>query len=183
MSILVNEHTKVVVLGITGSEGTFHAARMLEYGTKVVAGMTPGKGGMTHLGVPVFNTVSDAVKATGPTRRPSSSRRSPRRTPSWNRPMRASAGRVHHRGHPHVRHDQGQVVHRGEERGPDRAEHARRHIAREVQDRDHARPHPQTGHHRIISRSGTLTYEAVQQTSKRATAIDGVGIGETRSSG
>jgi succinyl-CoA synthetase alpha subunit len=65
MSILVNEHTKVIVLGITGTEGTFHATRMLEYGTKVVAGMTPGKGGTTHLGVPVFNTVSDAVKATG----------------------------------------------------------------------------------------------------------------------
>ena len=65
MSILIDERTKVVILGITGTEGTFHAARMIEYGTKVVAGMTPGKGGMTHLGVPVFNTVSDAVKATG----------------------------------------------------------------------------------------------------------------------
>jgi succinyl-CoA synthetase alpha subunit len=65
MSILVNENTRVVVLGITGGEGTFHATRMLEYGTKVVAGMTPGKGGATHIGVPVFNTVADAVKATG----------------------------------------------------------------------------------------------------------------------
>ena len=65
MSILVDEKTRVVVLGITGSEGTFHAQRMLEYGTKVVAGMTPGKGGTTHLGVPVYNTVSDAVKSEG----------------------------------------------------------------------------------------------------------------------
>jgi succinyl-CoA synthetase alpha subunit len=65
MSILVNENTKVVVQGITGSEGTFHAERMIEYGTKVVAGVTPGKGGQTHLGVPVFNTVADAVKRTG----------------------------------------------------------------------------------------------------------------------
>lgn len=65
MSILVNENTKVVVQGITGSEGTFHAERMIEYGTKVVAGVTPGKGGQTHLGVPVFNTVADAVKKTG----------------------------------------------------------------------------------------------------------------------
>jgi len=65
MSILVDERTRVVVLGITGSEGTFHAQRMLEYGTKVVAGMTPGKGGTKHLGVPVYNTVSDAVKAEG----------------------------------------------------------------------------------------------------------------------
>jgi succinyl-CoA synthetase alpha subunit len=61
MSILVDENTRVVVQGITGGEGTFHAERMLEYGTKVVAGVTPGKGGQTHLDVPVFNTVADAV--------------------------------------------------------------------------------------------------------------------------
>jgi succinyl-CoA synthetase alpha subunit len=65
MSILIDEKTKVVILGITGTEGTFHATRMIEYGTKVVAGMTPGKGGTTHLGVPVFNTVAEAVAATG----------------------------------------------------------------------------------------------------------------------
>ena len=62
MSILVDEKTRVVVLGITGGEGTFHAQRMLEYGTKVVAGMTPGKGGTRHLGVPVYNTVAEAVR-------------------------------------------------------------------------------------------------------------------------
>ena len=61
MSILVDENTRVVVQGITGGEGTFHTERMLEYGTKVVAGVTPGKGGQKHLGVPVFNTVADAV--------------------------------------------------------------------------------------------------------------------------
>jgi len=65
MSILLDEQTRVVVLGITGSEGTFHAQKMIEYGTKVVAGMTPGKGGASHLGVPVFNTVADAVAGTG----------------------------------------------------------------------------------------------------------------------
>jgi succinyl-CoA synthetase alpha subunit len=65
MSILIDEKTRVVVLGITGSEGTFHATKMIEYGTKVVAGMTPGKGGTTHLGVPVYNTVSDAVREQG----------------------------------------------------------------------------------------------------------------------
>jgi succinyl-CoA synthetase alpha subunit len=65
MSILLDEKTRVVVLGITGSEGTFHAQKMIEYGTKVVAGMTPGKGGTRHLGVPVFNTVGEAVSAAG----------------------------------------------------------------------------------------------------------------------
>jgi succinyl-CoA synthetase alpha subunit len=65
MSILVDKNTRVVVLGITGGEGTFHTQRMIEYGTRVVAGMTPGKGGTTHLGVPVFNTVAEAVKTEG----------------------------------------------------------------------------------------------------------------------
>ncbi len=65
MSILVNEHTKVIVQGFTGREGTFHATQMIEYGTKVVGGVTPGKGGTKHLNKPVFNTVADAVKATG----------------------------------------------------------------------------------------------------------------------
>ncbi len=61
MSILVDETSRVVVQGLTGSEGTFHAEQMLEYGTKVVAGVTPGKGGQHHLGLPVFNCVADAV--------------------------------------------------------------------------------------------------------------------------
>lgn len=65
MSILVDENTRVVIQGITGGEGTFHTKRMLEYGTKVVAGVTPGKGGQTHLDVPVFNTVADAVAEEG----------------------------------------------------------------------------------------------------------------------
>src|SRR5713101_7931119 len=64
MSVLVNENTRVVVQGLTGREGSFHAQQMLEYGTKVVAGVTPGKGGTKHLDAPVFNTVADAVRAT-----------------------------------------------------------------------------------------------------------------------
>ena len=64
MSILVDEKTKVVVQGITGNEGMFHARQMVEYGTKVVAGVTPGKGGQKIDGIPVFNTVSEAVKNT-----------------------------------------------------------------------------------------------------------------------
>ncbi len=65
MSVLVNENTKVIVQGITGGEGSFHAKQMLEYGTEVVGGVTPGKGGQTFEGVPVFDTVSDAVAETG----------------------------------------------------------------------------------------------------------------------
>ena len=65
MSVLVDQKTRVVVQGLTGREGGFHAEQMIAYGTKVVAGVTPGKGGTKHLDVPVFNTVADAVKETG----------------------------------------------------------------------------------------------------------------------
>lgn len=66
MSILVEAETRVVVMGMTGAEGTFHTQRMQEYGTRVVAGVTPGKGGRTHLGLPVFNTLAEAVGAERP---------------------------------------------------------------------------------------------------------------------
>src|SRR5690242_21367894 len=65
MSILINKKTRVICQGITGAQGTFHTEQALAYGTKMVAGVTPGKGGQTHIGLPVFDTVAEAVAATG----------------------------------------------------------------------------------------------------------------------
>jgi succinyl-CoA synthetase alpha subunit len=65
LSVLVDKNTRLIVQGITGKEGTFHTLQMIDYGTQVVGGVTPGKGGTTHEGVPVFNTVAEAVRATG----------------------------------------------------------------------------------------------------------------------
>lgn len=65
MSVLVNKNSRIIVQGFTGSEGSFHSTQMIDYGTNVVGGVTPGKGGQTHLGLPVFNTVREAVNKTG----------------------------------------------------------------------------------------------------------------------
>ena len=65
MSVLVNKNSKIIVQGFTGSEGTFHSTQMIDYGTNIVGGVTPGKGGLKHLNKPVFNTVEEAVTKVG----------------------------------------------------------------------------------------------------------------------
>ena len=111
MSILVDRSTRVVVQGITGREGTFHALRCKEYGTQVVGGVTPGKGGTTHEGFPVWNTVEEAVREAGRRLRADlrAARRRRRRDHGGGRRGHA-AGRLHHRGHSRGRHGAGQGV-------------------------------------------------------------------------
>ena len=92
MSILVDKNTKVICQGFTGKQGTFHSEQAIAYGTKMVGGTSPGKGGTTHLGLPVFDTVREAAKKPAPTASPPPSmcRRLSPPTPSWKRSTRKS---------------------------------------------------------------------------------------------
>ena len=108
MAVLIDKSTRLLVQGLTGREGTFHAKQAAAYGTTVVGGVSPGKGGTTHEGWPIFNTVADAVEKTGANATvifvpPAFCGRCDPRS----RRRRRRPGRLHHRRHPDARHDEG----------------------------------------------------------------------------
>ena len=178
MSILIDASTKVICQGFTGKNGTFHSEQAIAYGTRMVGGTSPGKGGQTHLGLPVFDTVREAKEATGADA-----------TVIYVPPpfaadaiLEAIAEEIplivcHHRGHPGPRHGQGQAGAQRLEEPAGRAELSRRDDGERMQDRHHARQHLlRKGSVGIVSRSGTLTYEAVFQTTN-------AGLGQTTAVG
>ena len=173
MSILVNKNTQVICQGFTGKQGTFHSEQALAYGTKLVGGVTPGRGGQQHLGLPVFDTVRDAVRAD---RR---HRQHDLRAPGRRRGLDPGgdrcghrAHRVHHRGRAGERHGArqggaGRLCH-----APGRPELPRRHHPEECKIGIMPGFIHKKGTVGIVSRSGTLTYEAVFQTTR-------IGLGQS----
>ena len=149
MSVLINEQTRVIVQGLTGREGSFHAQQMVAYGTNVVAGVTPGKGGTLHNDVPVFDTVAEAVRETKanasiifvpPPYAADAVLEAHRRG--------IAAGRLHHRRHPHAGHGarRGRLARQRDD--ADRPELSGHHLAGQMQDGHHAGTDSQGGQRR-----------------------------------
>ncbi len=168
MSILVNKNTKVICQGFTGQQGTFHSEQSIKYGTKMVGGVTPGRGGEKHLDLPVFDTVHDAVAQTGAT---ASVIYVPAPFAADAILEAADAGIelvvCITEGIPDQRHGAREGRARRHRHAPDRAQLPGHHHAGRMQDRHHAGLHPQERRVGIVSRSGTLTYEAVFQTTNK----------------
>jgi succinyl-CoA synthetase alpha subunit len=171
MAVLIDKSTRLLVQGLTGREGTFHARQAAIYGTTVVGGVTPGKGGTTHEGWPIFDTVHDAIEKTGANASvifvPP-----PFAADARSRRCGTGAGRVHHRGDSRARHDAGDDFLRHPQTrlvGPNcpgiitagqaKAGIIPGHICKE-------------GRIGIVSKSGTLTYEAIHQLTR-------LGLGQT----
>ena len=138
--------TRVIVQGLTGREGSFHAQQMIDYGTKIVAGVTPGKGGTKHLGVPVFNTVAEAVRADGRERLGDFCAAAVcRGRDSRSVDAELAARHLHHRRHSDARHGARRRRAEGFEDAADRPELPGNYFARQMQDRHHARLDSQAG--------------------------------------
>ena len=159
MSVLIDKSTRLIVQGLTGREGTFHAKQAQAYGTNVVGGVTPGKGGTTHEGWPVFNTVADAVHAdrrqrVGDLRAAAGRRR--RRDGGGGRGT--AAGRLHHRRHSDHRHDARARVRPADADAAHRAELSRAHLRGPGEGRHHSRAHLQgrPRRHRLEERHADL---------------------------
>ena len=159
MSILIDKNTKVICQGFTGKNGTFHSEQAIAYGTQMVGGVSPGKGGSMHLGLPVFDTVAEARAETGcdasviyvPPAGAADAITEADRSGS-------AADHLHHRGHPGDRHGEGQARALRLEIPPDRAELPGRHDRGRMQDRHHARQYLQArqGRHRLALRHAHL---------------------------
>ena len=159
MSVLIDKNTKVICQGFTGKNGTFHSQAALDYGTKMVGGTSPGKGGSSHLNLPVFDTVAEAKEKTGCDASviyvppPGAGRRDLRSDPG-----RDSADRLHHRRHSGDGHGQGQARAVRLQVAADRTELPRRDDGRRMQDRHHAGQYLQArqGRHRLALRHAYL---------------------------
>ncbi len=176
MSILINANTKVICQGFTGKNGTFHSEQAIAYGTKMVGGTSPGKGGSTHLGLPVFDTVAEARDKTGADASviyvPP-----PGAADAICEAIQAEIPhRLHHGRHSGAGHDQGEARARWLEVAPHRPELPGVMTAGECKIGIMPGNIFKRGNVGIVSRSGTLTYEAVFQTTQE-------GLGQTTAVG